>query len=111
MSISKPTDDEFMQFLHIAKAWQLSDSEAKKLLGIKEDVTANSLLTSHTERRLVLLTSIYESLHYLFQNTEQANAWVHKPNNAFNGETGLFLMLSSVKGIDQVNKYLSAQRN
>ena len=111
MSIIKSSEDELQQFGQITKAWQLSGSDAEKLLGLEKEVTANNQLPSHTKRRLSLLIGIYESLHRLFQDTEQANVWVHKPNKAFNDDTALYLMLSDIEGIEKVNKYLSAQRN
>lgn len=111
MSIIKSSEDELQQFGQITKAWKLSDSDSIKLLGIEKDVTVNSILSSHTKRRLSLLIGIHESLLCLFQDTEQANAWVHKPNKAFNNDTALYRMLSDIEGIEKVNKYLSAQRN
>jgi len=111
MSIIRSTEDELQQFGHITKAWKLSDSDVKNLLGIEKETTANNLLPSHMKRRLSLLTGIYECLHYIFQDTEQANTWLHKPNKALNGETALCLMLNGIEGIEQVNKYLTAQRN
>lgn len=48
--------------------------------------------------------SIYDSLHRIFEEPNQADAWISKPNSAFAGKSGLELMLSG--DIEKVGKHL-----
>ena len=74
----------------IATDWKLSDKEKRQLL-VQRD-------------KLNLAVSIHDSLHRIFEGDgERANAWIRKPNSAFNGESALDVML---KGrLDEVQKY------
>lgn len=55
------------------------------------------------------IVDIYKSLNILFEDSLQADSWVHRSNQYFAGETALDAMLKGIKGIESVQKYLKNQ--
>lgn len=55
------------------------------------------------------LVSIWRSLHMIFENEDQANTWIRRPNLAFDNKTALSVMIDEPDGLERVKKYLLAQ--
>lgn len=75
----------------ITDAWGLSDDQAQQLVD-QPDATPQ-------------ITTIRDALHRIFDfSAEHADAWVSKPNRAFEGRTPLDVMLTG--DIEQVRRYV-----
>ena len=74
----------------IADGWGLPPDEREQLLN-QPDAAPQVI-------------SIHDALHRLFGNREQADAWISKPNRAFQGQSGLEVMLAG--DIEQVHRHL-----
>lgn len=60
--------------------------------------------------RVSYVLGIYKDLGILFPEESQANEWLHKKNEAFDGSTGLdFMLLGQVENLREVRYYLDAQ--
>jgi cyanate lyase len=78
----------------IANAWGLNDQQRKQLLN-QPDATSQ-------------VVTIDDALYRIFEmNQVRANAWVKKPNAAFDKRSALDLMLSG--DIDRVREYVMYQ--
>ncbi len=107
-------------FFRLAEEWNLRIADQRRLLGEPPESTFYKWkrLQDGTPGRDVIerisyLLGIYKSLQILFPDPQQANAWVHKPNQAslFGGESALQRMLSgNVADLYVVRQYLDAQR-
>lgn len=107
-------------FFNIAQAWNLTNEEQKKLLGIENDSTFYKwksekvgIPSKDQLERISLILGIYKSLQILFPNPKQADEWIKKPNDAplFNGDSALTRMCGgSIIDLYLVRKYLDAQR-
>jgi len=97
--LEKNTNDHSKLASDIAmNKWKLSHLNASELLSSKHsDIVAMSII------------DIYKSLHLLFENEQQADNWIHQPNEYFNGITALQVMQESQEGMEKVQKYLKAQ--
>ncbi|WP_266168635.1 MbcA/ParS/Xre antitoxin family protein [Dyella subtropica] len=107
-------------FFKLADHWNLRISDQRKLLGDPPESTfykwkrqqAGSLGRDVLERISYLL-GIYKDLQILFNDPKQADAWVHKANQAslFSGQSAMQRMLSgNVADLYVVRQYLDAQR-
>ena len=64
-----------------------------------------------TVERLSHLLSIWKALQILFTSDQASDAWMHAPNDFFNGDSALDVMLGGkVIDIYAVRRYLDAQR-
>jgi hypothetical protein len=107
-------------FFKLADLWNLRITEQRRLLGDPPESTfykwkrqQEGVLGRDTLERISYLLGIYKALQILFPDTEQADAWLHKPNQAslFGGHTALERMLSgNVADLYVVRQYLDAQR-
>jgi hypothetical protein len=107
-------------FFKLADLWNLRIAEQRKLLGDPPESTfykwkrqQDGVLGRDTLERISYLLGIYKALQILFPDTEQADAWLHKPNQAslFGGHSALERMLSgNVADLYVVRQYLDAQR-
>ncbi|GAB2573340.1 DUF2384 domain-containing protein [Dyella jejuensis] len=107
-------------FFKLAERWQLRIAEQRKLLGDPPESTfykwkrqQDGVLARDTLERISYLLGIYKALQILFPDPEQADAWLHKPNQAalFGGHSALERMLSgNVGDLYVVRQYLDAQR-
>jgi hypothetical protein len=60
--------------------------------------------------QLSYLLKIYKSLHCIFLNEEQANTWLHRANDHFDGQTALGFMLNDpTQAVKGVSEYLRTQ--
>nr|WP_249296685.1 MbcA/ParS/Xre antitoxin family protein [Acidiphilium multivorum] len=54
---------------------------------------------------------IHKALRYLFTDPARGYAWIRKPNDAFEGRSGLDLMLrGEITDLMDLRKYLDAER-
>jgi Protein of unknown function (DUF2384) len=107
-------------FFNITRAWQLSASEERALLGWPPSSTfhkyksgAPGTLSVDTLTRLSLVLGIYKSLHVLYPEPELADTWVKLPNTnpLFDGRPALKLMTDGgVDGLYRVRRLLDARR-
>lgn len=106
-------------FLAIARAWQLTDLEARTLLGNPPLVVLSRLncgqcsdLPDYVLNRISYLLGIFKALSLMFPNAEQADGWIRRPNAAplFSGDTALDRMLvGSIEDLRVVRDYLDAE--
>ena len=107
-------------FFGLAECWNLRMADQRKLLGDPPESTfykwkrqQNGALARDTLERISYLLGIWKNLQILFPDTTQADAWLHKPNQAplFGGHSALQRMLSgNVADLYVVRQYLDAQR-
>ena len=107
-------------FFRLAQAWQLRTADQRRLLGDPPESTfykwkrqQGGALGRDTLERISYLLGIWKSLQILFPDPVQADAWLHKPNQAplFGGLSALERMLSgNVADLYVVRQYLDAQR-
>jgi hypothetical protein len=107
-------------FAKIAELWHLSVPEQLALLGITSRSTyfkwrkePNPRLPRDTLERLSYLLGIYKALQLLLPDTQAADEWVRRSNDAplFGGKSALERMLSgNVADLYIVRQYLDAQR-
>jgi Antitoxin Xre-like helix-turn-helix domain/Antitoxin Xre/MbcA/ParS C-terminal toxin-binding domain len=107
-------------FTRIAELWHLSIPEQLALLGITSRSTyfkwrkePQPRLPRDTLERLSYLMGIYKALQLLLPNTQAADEWIRRPNEAplFGGKSALERMLSGqVADLYTVRQYLDAQR-
>ncbi|MCR9091069.1 MbcA/ParS/Xre antitoxin family protein [Algiphilus sp.] len=112
--------------LRIAACWQLSDRDLGILLGgisvaslrrwrsaLRDGGTPRADINVDTLDRVSYLLGIYKSLHLLFPDAAQADAWIHKPNDGlpFGGRSAMDVMLQgSMRDLMTVRRYLDAWR-
>jgi len=107
-------------FRRIAELWHLSIPEQLALLGITSRSTyfkwrnePQPRLPRDTLERLSYLMGIYKALQILLPDTQAADEWIRRPNEAplFGGKSALERMLSgNVADLYTVRQYLDAQR-
>jgi len=109
----------FKAFLRIAKRWRLREDEALTLLGSPsraafykwQNQVPSRGLTHDALERISYVLGIYKALHLLFNDPEQADGWVRRPNEAFGGQTALERMLGgNVVDLYAVRSYLDFVR-
>jgi hypothetical protein len=107
-------------FFALAEHWNLRIAEQRKLLGDPPESTfykwkrqQDGALGRDVIERISYLLGIWKNLQILFPDTAQADAWLHRPNQArlFGGHSALQRMLSgNVADLYVVRQYLDAQR-
>lgn len=107
-------------FFNIARAWQLSASEERALLGWPPSSTFHKYksgspgtLSFDTLTRMSLVLGIYKSLHVLYPEPGLADRWPRMPNGhaLFGGRPALTLMIEGgVDGLYRVRRLLDARR-
>lgn len=83
-------------FYSICNDWGLDEKERADLLGESDDQLD----------RISYTFNIYKSLHTIFENSQQADDWIKKPNREFDGQTALQVMIEDPR---KVSRYLDAQ--
>ncbi len=108
---------EMEAFLEIARRWDLGTEEQIKLLGTPGRSTFfkwkkdGGSLPQDTAERVSHVLAIWKALRILFTIDERGDQWMRRPNEFFDGESALDVMLrGSVADIYQVRQYLDAQR-
>ena len=107
-------------FFRIASAWELTQVEARALLGDPPESTYYKWksgkvgsVPSDLLERISYVLGIYKALQILLPEPGAADAWVRRPNAAplFNGRSALELMLSGrVADLFLVRQYLDWER-
>jgi hypothetical protein len=107
-------------FFRIASAWELTQVEARALLGDPPESTYYKWksgkvgsVPSDLLERISYVLGIYKALQILLPDPAAADAWVRRPNAAplFNGRSALELMLSGqVADLFLVRQYLDWER-
>jgi len=104
--------------LRLFEKWQVSDAEARDILG---GLTARTYarwkagtlgrIDRDLATRLSLLMGIHKGLRILFTDPERGYAWVGKPNLAFGGRAPLEIMAQGdIFSLARVRAYLDAER-
>ncbi|MHA6298172.1 antitoxin Xre-like helix-turn-helix domain-containing protein [Devosia sp. CAU 1758] len=98
--------------------WQLSDAEARDILGglaartyARWKVGEPGRIDRDLATRLSLLMGIHKGLRFLFSEPERGYAWVRKPNSALGGRTPVEIMTEgSIFALVRVRSWLDAER-
>lgn len=111
----------FFQFMHVARAWQLDESEQIKLLNLTHEQWQRMIhdadlecLQDEQARRINHLVCIHDYLNVIFSDPSIANLWVRQPNTQpmFLGGSALDYMLSgSAERLERVASYVMGQGN
>ncbi|RUV83190.1 DUF2384 domain-containing protein [Mesorhizobium sp. M1A.F.Ca.IN.020.06.1.1] len=109
---------ELQAFFRMAERWDLSTDQQITLLGspprstfFKWKKEGGGAVPPDTVERLSHLLSIWKALQILFTSDQASDAWIHAPNDFFNGDSALDVMLGGrVIDIYAVRRYLDAQR-
>lgn len=104
--------------VNLFRAWQLSDIEARTLLGdMAQRAWARwkdgsiGRIDGDLRARIAILMGIHKGLRYLFSDAARGYAWIGKPNAAFNGQSGLDVMMrGEITDLIDLRSYLNAQR-
>jgi uncharacterized protein (DUF2384 family) len=105
-------------FFNIMEKWSVKNDHQKVLLGQPSNGTFYTWKKSQvvklphdTLERISYVMGIYKSLAIIFTNKTQANDWINKPNERFDGKSALEYMLNgSIIHLADVRRYLDAQR-
>ncbi len=116
----RPIDDAAAKraFFRIMEAWQVSDADARVLLGAPSRSTfynykrgEGGALSADTLERISYVLGIYKALQLLFPNPQQADEWLRKQNRAFGGRSALEHALGGhVVDLADVRRFLDAVR-
>jgi len=98
--------------------WQLSDREARTLLGGMTQRTwarwkAGDIgrIDRDLRARMAILIGIHKGLRCLFSDPARGYAWVRKPNSSFDGMSGLDVMMrGEMTDLIDLRCYLDAER-
>ncbi len=98
--------------------WQLSDAEAREILGGLAARTWARWKAGEIGRidrdlatRLSLLMGIHKGLRYLFSDPQRGYDWVRKPNASFGGRTPVEIMgQGDIFSLARVRSWLDAER-
>ncbi|WP_341363471.1 MbcA/ParS/Xre antitoxin family protein [Thalassospira sp. SN3W] len=104
--------------VNLFDVWDLSDQEARVLLGDmpartwarwkKKDI---GRIDRDLRTRMAMLIGIHKGLRYLFREPARGYAWIRKPNAAFGGQSALEIMLrGEIMDIADIRSYLDAER-
>lgn len=102
-------------FFSIAAEWDLDAQDQADLLGLEDGLSLYrwqqrppNRLGRDSLERISHLLGIYKALRLLLPTTEQANAWIKRPNDAplFLGAPALELMRQVIPGLFAVRSYL-----
>ena len=106
----------FQGFLGVMKRWGVEDDVARRLLGSPPQRTyfrwkqAKSVrLPTDTLRRIGHLAGVYKALQVLYSDPVQADTWMKRENDAFEGQTPLQRMAAGdVTDFAAVRAYLDS---
>ena len=104
--------------MNLFRAWQLSDSEARTLLGDMAQRTWARWKEGNIGRidrdlraRMAILMGIHKGLRYLFSDPARGYDWIRKPNAALNGRSALDIMMrGEITDLIDLRSYLDAER-
>jgi hypothetical protein len=104
--------------VNLFRAWQLSDNEARTLLGDMAQRTwarwkegSIGRIDRDLRARMAILMGIHKALRYLFTDPARGYGWIRKPNAAFNGQSALDVMMrGEITDLIDLRSYLDAER-
>jgi hypothetical protein len=104
--------------VNLFKAWELSDAEARTLLGDMSARTwarwkdgSHGRIDRDLRTRMAHLMGIHKGLRYLFKDPSRGYAWIKKPNEAFGGQSALQIMLrGEIADLAAIREWLDAER-
>lgn len=104
--------------VNLFRAWDVSDAEARVLLGDMAPRTwarwkdgAIGRVDRDLRMRMAHLMGIHKGLRYLFRDPARGYAWVRKPNAAFGGASALQIMLrGELSDLALMRDWLDAER-
>lgn len=104
-------------FINIMSQWGVEQKKQSVILGLdvqeilKQRALGNEIILPDSALiRISHVIRIYKSLRIIFALENQANAWVHKPNASFNGNSAMEVMLAGeISDIEKVSSYLQVQ--
>lgn len=104
--------------VNLFRAWDLTDAEARTLLGGMAARTWARWKDGEIGRidrdlrmRMAHLMGIHKGLRYLFKDPARGYAWVRKPNAAFDGSSALDIMLrGELSDLALMREWLDAER-
>lgn len=104
--------------IRLFRAWQLSDIEARTLLGDMAQRTwarwkdgSIGRIDRDLRARMAILMGIHKGLRYLFTDPARGYAWIRKPNANFNGKSALEVMMrGEITDLIDIRTYLDAER-
>ena len=105
--------------VNLFRAWQLSDIEARILLGDMAQRTwarwkegGIGRIDRDLRARMAILMGIHKGLRYLFTERARGYAWMRKPNGAFAGQSALDVMMrGEITDLIDLRAYLDAERS
>jgi hypothetical protein len=107
-------------FFNLAKAWELSEQEQMKLLGLNSRSTLHawksgrvSKVSRDTLERISYLLGIFKAINILLPDRRRADEWMRRPNGAplFGGRSALDRMTTgNIGDLYVVRQYLDAER-
>ncbi|WP_373502066.1 MbcA/ParS/Xre antitoxin family protein [Aestuariivirga sp.] len=104
--------------VNLFRAWQLSDLEARTLLGDMAQRTwarwkegSIGRIDRDLRARMAILMGIHKGLRYIFTDPTRGYEWIRKPNAAFNGQSALDIMMrGEITDLIDLRRYLDAER-
>lgn len=104
--------------LRLFERWQVSDAQAREILGGLAARTYARWKTGEIGRidrdlatRLSLLMGIHKGLRYLFTDPERGYAWVKKPNPILGGQSPVEIMSGGdIFSLARIRTWLDAER-
>ncbi|MDB6179485.1 MbcA/ParS/Xre antitoxin family protein [Paracoccus sp. Z330] len=104
--------------VNLFRAWQLSDIEARTLLGDMAQRTWARWKQGDIGRidrdlraRMAILMGIHKGLRYLFSDPARGYDWIRKPNASFGGMSALDVMMrGELTDLIDLRAYLDAER-
>lgn len=105
-------------FFKLLESWDLSDEEARALLGEVSRTTLHNwkthppkALARDTLERISYMLGIYKGLQILLPQKTRADGWIKEPNKAFCGQTPLERMLGgNISDLLEVRRYIDHAR-
>ena len=104
--------------VNLFRAWQLTDVEARTLLGDMAQRTwarwkENNIgrIDRDLRARMAILMGIHKGLRHLFRDPARGYAWVRKPNANFEGKSALDIMMrGEITDLIDLRSWLDAER-
>ncbi len=105
--------------VNLFRAWQLSDIEARILLGDMAQRTwarwkegGIGRIDRDLRARMAILMGIHKGFRHLFTEPARGYAWIRKPNAAFAGQNALDVMMrGEIIDLIDLRAYLDAERS
>lgn len=105
-------------FFGMMTHWKVDNATARILLGAPAERTffewkrgKVARLSEDTLRRIGYVAGIWKALQIVYSNADLADAWIHRPNRAFGGQTPLERMAAGdVTDLAVVREYVDAAR-